>query len=153
MGSAGKGRLHVDAHSWGAFTLTTGWLCCWWCGRGCRSAPNDWNAPWLIERAHITNKPRLKDRRCAVLLCSCCHRIQHGADIVCSDIVTQAPTLEHMLQMKRLFDRDFYDREMLQYCSIAKLPRAERIPAEIVEEFESRHGEGNHPQRAKGYLS
>ena len=66
---------------------------CWWCGRMHTDRPGLWGGPFLVERAHIVNNPRREDVRAVVLLCSLCHRLQHGHDIiqVASEAVVQAP--------------------------------------------------------------
>jgi len=97
---------------------------CWCCGRDCSTLPIWWLAPFLIERAHIVNKPRSKDRRAVVLLCSICHRVQHGAIIREAEHKKPFPaiSLENMLWMKWKFDREYLDLGFLRTCSIRELP-------------------------------
>lgn len=100
---------------------------CWACGAGCWDAPDDWHAPFLIERAHIVANPRREDRRAVVMLCSRCHRVQHGEQIVGCDL----PKLElsHLLWIKRFADRAWFDLEFLAKNHIGALPTPERPPA------------------------
>jgi len=74
------------------------------------------------------NSPRVESRKCCVLLCSLCHRIQHG-DRFTYDLTgggrfplcTQTPlTLEELLTMKRDRDPDFFDPEVLASCSVKR---------------------------------
>ncbi len=59
-----------DKTGYDEFVLNTDKPWCWYCGRGYTDIPDWWHAPWVIERAHIVNKPRAEDRRAAILLCS-----------------------------------------------------------------------------------
>jgi len=100
---------------------------CWACGRSDRDRPSWWNAPWLIERSHIVNKPRAEDRRAVVLLCSLCHRIQHGETFYnLRDAPVVPLTVANMLWLKRQHDPAFYDRQWLEAHTVGKLPRAKR---------------------------
>ena len=91
---------------------------CWACG--CSDRPSFWFAPWFLHRAHIVNQPRLKDRRCVVLLCPLCHSIEHGG----RHLEAQRTPLEteNLLWLKLERDPMFYDLELLQECSVRILP-------------------------------
>jgi len=93
---------------------------CYRCGRQRLQGPAWWHAEFLIERAHIVNKPRREDRRAIILLCSLCHRIQHG------DRFVQCPlkplSMEVMLAMKAEYDPEYFDMEWLQKHSVQRLP-------------------------------
>ena len=94
---------------------------CWACGRNAAQRPSGWFAPFLIERAHIVNKPRREDRRTVILLCSLCHKQSHGETFPAYSQENPL-TLEGMLYLKLMFDNWFYDREFMQRCSIRRLP-------------------------------
>lgn len=95
---------------------------CWGCGNN-HYAPRWWYAPWLIERAHIVNKPRKKDRRSVILLCSECHKETHLKPF--SEGQGLKPiTMGNMIWLKKKFDPWFYDRNFLGKCHIGKLPKA-----------------------------
>ena len=105
---------------------------CWRCGRTPNDKPAWWNSPFLCERAHLVNSPRVESRKCCVLLCSLCHRIQHG-DRFTYDLTsggrfplcTSTPlTLPELLAMKKYADTNHWDRKFLQTCSIRLLPPA-----------------------------
>lgn len=94
---------------------------CWACGMADR--PPFWFAPWFLHRAHIVNQPRLKDRRCVVLLCPLCHSIEHGASHL---EARRAPlTTANLLWLKLEHDPEFFDPELLQECSVRILPEPE----------------------------
>lgn len=92
---------------------------CWACGESAR--PAFWFAPWFLHRAHIVNQPRLKDRRCVVLLCPLCHSIEHGN----RHLEVNRPPLqtENLMWLKLKRDPSFYDLELLQECSVRILPQ------------------------------
>jgi hypothetical protein len=83
-------------------------------------------APWFIERAHIVNKPRICDRRAVVLLCSVCHKFQHGERL--SGFLRPKLQLEHLLAIKFTCDPDYYDHEFLQRYSVRILPDPLELP-------------------------
>lgn len=126
--------MEVDTESWEMFVVAHGWPRCWWCGRGRYDRPDWWHTNWLVERAHIVSKPRLKDRRVAVLLCSLCHRVQHG-DLFGSESPPR-PTLSHLLWLKKHYDYAYWDRKVLAYCHIGRLPQASSPPRCVVEQYE-----------------
>lgn len=97
---------------------------CWSCGRGVENKPSDWFGPWLVERAHIVNNPRREDRRAVILLCSWCHRLQHGEQLALPGCEALRLTVPSMLWLKATFDREYYDRDFLQNNCIGKLPTA-----------------------------
>lgn len=100
---------------------------CWWCGRGIENRPWSWLGPWLIERAHIVYKPRVEDRRAVILLCTICHKVQHGENIsIARDERVEPITVANMLWLKRERDRQFYSRAWLQDHSVQKLPHAKQ---------------------------
>lgn len=111
---------------------------CWWCGRYASEVPPHWYAPFLIERAHIVNKPRVEDRRVVVLLCSQCHYAQHNSNVFGYGL--PVVTVAHMLWLKRVFDREFYDREFMQRYSVGRLPNCLVPPEKVMIAFAARHG-------------
>lgn len=116
-----------DAAEWYEIIRTEA-LECWYCGLGVWEPPDDWGAPWLIERAHIVSKPRVEDRRAIVMLCSLCHRIHHGENLGPLAGFRVPLTLAHMLWLKREHDRSWYDVEFLQKHHVGRLPAPERPP-------------------------
>lgn len=100
---------------------------CWCCGRSGdrRGMPDWWGGIWILHRAHIVNKPRVKDRRAIVLLCPICHGLHHGERYPQLPNAKR-PTLEELLWLKRTCDPRWYDRAWLQRHSVRKLPRARR---------------------------
>lgn len=112
---------------------------CWSCGRtdSYRDKPSWWYVPWILERAHIVNKPRREDRRCVVILCSLCHRISHG------DKFLEVPsgfelTQENMLWIKLVADPSWYDREFMQKCSVRIIPDPIEPCVAVRNEFQNR---------------
>lgn len=107
---------------------------CWRCDREASDRPTWWGAPYFgPERAHIDgcNHPRIESRKCCLILCSLCHRIQHGdrftydlTDRGRFPLCTQTPlTIEESLRLKFVRDPDYFDLKMLQKCSIRRLPQ------------------------------
>jgi hypothetical protein len=116
---------------------------CWACGRTERDRPPDWNAPWIIERAHITSKPRAKDRRVVNMLCPLCHKGGcHGEVFVLGGYRVKLPRLEvqHLLWLKYHRDGKYYDFAFIQSKSVAILPKMHEPPAIYIAEFARRRG-------------
>lgn len=112
---------------------------CWACGRGKNSRPSWWHATWLIERAHIVNKPRVEDRRCVVLLCSGCHKGSvHGERFPQRELPRLS--VANLIWLKRLQDSAYFDLSFLQRHSVRILPRAAKPPAAFSAEYASRRG-------------
>lgn len=105
---------------------------CWWCGRSEYDAPEGWFGPFLVERAHIVNKPRVQDVRAVVLLCSLCHRAQHGA--IVKNALPQCME-GHMIWMKRVFDARVHDMEFLQQHSVGRLARTCKPPQAVHDHY------------------
>lgn len=130
----GEKAEHADKYR--LMLLQTPYQWCWSCGRTSRVQPTWWGGPWLIERAHIVSQPRELDRRVAILLCSLCHKAQHGYQFG-DGKQPPALTLAGMLWLKRTFDPEYYDREFMQAKSVQRLPRAQR-PKACEREYQSR---------------
>ncbi|MCR9292889.1 MAG: hypothetical protein NXI32_09230 [bacterium] len=111
---------------------------CWFCGRTAQDQPQGWFAPWVIERSHVVNKPRVEDRRVVVLLCPVCHRREHGQTLLVDDL--PSPSLANMLWMKFVFDQQFWSPKFLRAHSIGNLPTAEPPPAEVRHAYARRQG-------------
>lgn len=116
---------------------------CWACGRGDRfqDTPAGWNSPWLIERAHVVNKPRTKDRRACLLLCSLCHKGGvHGERFVLAGVKVILPRLrlEHLLWLKFNRDNRYYDRAFLQSKTVQALPKMHRPPSCYLDQYSQR---------------
>lgn len=108
---------------------------CWHCGRGIEHWPRGWHAPYTVERAHICNKPRKEDRRAVILLCTLCHKIQHGERLALPEAASIPQlTLPQMLWLKKEHDEAYYSRAFLQGCHVGKLPRAAPPGPEILAE-------------------
>lgn len=133
--------IQQDERGYAQFLTDTTYGWCWYCGRGLDHKPQSWFGPWLIERAHIANNPRMKDRRVVILLCSWCHRVQHGEQLVLLGMVGQAiaPTVPKMLALKKVFDPDYYDRDYIAKCCIGKLPVA-RLSQQAKQIYLGRRG-------------
>lgn len=97
---------------------------CWYCFAEATDVPAWWGAPWLIEAAHIVNKPRLEDPRVVVNLCSLCHKKQHGYIFKLDRRGRIKLAIAHMLWLKQFWDEANYDRVFMQRCAIQSLPRA-----------------------------
>lgn len=117
---------------------------CWACGRDQWQRPDGWFGPWLIERAHIIPFPvRIEDVRAIALLCSLCHKTNHWQRIVLSDGGNPLPRLhpEHLLDLKRRFDPDNYDRPWLKERYGNRLPaRSWKLPAIYLAQRIERRG-------------
>jgi hypothetical protein len=114
---------------------------CWACGRGqsYRDKPREWFGPWLIERAHIVNKPRRFDRRAVVLLCSGCHKAgYHQERIRIDGVLPVRIELEHMLWLKRTRDPEYYDRRFLQQQSVIILPQPRKLGEFYLRQYQLR---------------
>ena len=103
--------------------------CCWACNA--TRKPMQYYGPWLIERAHIANKPRREDRRLVVMLCSICHKSEHGERLA----GFERPRLNvgQMLALKLECDPDWYDLRFIQKHSV-RLLYAEPVVRWYVEE-------------------
>lgn len=117
---------------------------CWACGRGHeeKHRPRGWAGPWLIERAHIIRAMRIRSRFLVVLLCTICHKVQHGERLIIDGKRWPLPKLEisHLLWLKLHRDPAFYRREYILRVSKRKyLPMASRPPKAYLDEYASRH--------------
>src|SRR5262245_52660970 len=83
---------------------------CWSCGRGPEHKPAWWFAPWIVQRSHLVNKPRIEDRRAVILSCPLCHLGAWGGATYPQWNIKARLTLPHGLWLKRKFDPEFYDR-------------------------------------------
>lgn len=90
---------------------------CWACGASRK--PQAYFGPWLIERAHIANKPRREDRRLVVMLCTICHKASHGERI--AGFLRPAITPGQMIALKSVFDAEWVDLEFVQRHSIRRI--------------------------------
>lgn len=132
-------RPQVNTESFRLMQLDFPLYHCWWCGRSLADHPEGWYMPWLIERAHIVNNPRVEDRRVCIMLCSMCHQVQHGAQLVLPGMRSLcAPTLAESLWIKLKRDPSYYDREFLQEFSIRKIPRARAPRREVLRAYADR---------------
>ena len=105
---------------------------CWACGRRECDQPAGWFGPWMIERAHIVNKPRREDRRVVVQLCSLCHKQQHGERF--ADHPLPKLTVANLVWLKIKADAGWYDEAYLRRCSVRCIPDPVE-PMEHREEF------------------
>lgn len=94
---------------------------CWYCGAWANQIPSWWYAPFLIERAHIVNKPRREDPRAIILLCSACHKAAHGERF---RFYARKPLDKPgMLFLKSYLDGANFDLPWLQKHSVRILPK------------------------------
>lgn len=114
---------------------------CFWCGRGILHRPASWHTPWLIERSHIVSNPRAEDRRAVILLCTMCHMVQHGHQLVLPGCTVIKPDINNMLWLKRRFDPAYYDRAFLKRHIIGCLPFSRTPPKEVLAAYRERRGE------------
>lgn len=122
------------------FRIETRFPWCWACGRSDYERPLGYSGGvWTLERAHIVSSPRRKDRRAVVLLCSLCHRLQHGERFTLPG-APPAVDLANMLWLKSRFDPGYYSRAWLARSSVRSLPRARRPAPELEALYKSRRG-------------
>lgn len=129
----GKAKHVAEYHAFRDYAQQAGF--CWACGRSSqyRDKPASYGAFWMIQRAHIVSNPRLEDRRVVCLLCPLCHAAydDKGDDSI---------TLANMLYLKQLFDPKFFDIDLLQKCSIRRLPAGTDLNSPRIAEFQQRRG-------------
>ena len=87
---------------------------CWACGASRK--PQGYFGPWLIERAHIANKPRREDRRLVVMICTICHKASHGERI--AGFLRPKLSAGQMLDIKAACDPEWYDPEFVGRHSV-----------------------------------
>lgn len=102
---------------------------CWACGASRK--PAGYFGPWLIERAHIANKPRREDRRVVVMFCTLCHKASHGERV--AGFLRPKLSAGQMLEIKRERDPEWFDPEFVGRHSV-RLLEAEEIDAWYVAE-------------------
>ena len=119
------------------FLLETEYPFCWYCGRQHGERIERWHSHLIIERSHIVSKPRIEDRRVAMLMCSYCHSATHRK---ISGYSLPLCTLANALWLKRAFDIGYYDVEFMQRFSVAKLPEPIEPPKIVQQEFQRRMG-------------
>ena len=105
---------------------------CWACHS--RRKPRNWFGPWLLERAHIVSSPRREDRRLVNMLCTICHKFQHGERL--HGFARPKLRLDHMIWLKEENDPDWVDFKFMQKHSIKKLPRKVIVPKWYLNERE-----------------
>jgi len=127
------------ADAYAMFIIANRFPFCWYCGRYGSQRPEGWHGPFLIERAHIVNKPRREDVRAVVALCSLCHKIEHGETFVCEGVLPRC-SIRTMLWLKRRFDAGNYDRAFLAANCVGRLPTARNPSKSVQAAFLSRHG-------------
>lgn len=135
-----------DLESWNSFLVDTEFPWCWWCGRGVEHFVGiDASFPLFVQRAHVVSKPRRRDRRAAVLLCSLCHHVEHNGSLCLSGFeALTSPLLAHKLWLKKVFDVRYFSLSFLQANMVGKLPGAlVKPPPEVVSEYQVRRG--NYP--------
>lgn len=103
---------------------------CWACHA--TRKPREYYGPWMLERAHVCNKPRKEDRRAVIMLCTICHKASHGEIVVGFEVPKLS--VSEMIVLKRERDPEWFDLPFLQKCSIRKLHIADPFPR-LSEEF------------------
>jgi len=101
---------------------------CWACYADRR--PVNYFVPWTIERAHVVNKPRREDRRLVVMLCSICHKANHGERIARHE--RPRLTVAMMVGLKIKFDPQWVDLEFMQRHSVRRIPDPVELPDEYL---------------------
>lgn len=102
---------------------------CWACGASRK--PSSYFGPWLIERAHIANKPRREDRRLVVMLCTLCHKASHRERI--AGFLRPALSPGQMVALKQFYDAEWLDLEYINKHSV-RLLESEPIDPWYAEE-------------------
>lgn len=87
---------------------------CWCCGA--TRKPLDYFGPWMIERAHIVNKPRREDRRLVVMLCTICHKSSHGERLAGFERPKLSPG--NMAWIKQQVDPEWFDLPFINAHSV-----------------------------------
>ena len=95
-------------------TMRSLFFACWACGAS--RQPDRYFGPWLIERAHIANKPRREDRRLVVMLCTVCHKTSHGERI--AGFLRPRLSDGMLAAIKQLRDPVWYDLEFINRHSV-----------------------------------
>lgn len=87
---------------------------CWFCLAS--KKPFDYFGPWVIERAHIVNKPRREDRRLVVMLCTICHKASHGERV--AGFVRPKLSAANMAYLKQQHDPEWFDLPFINAHSV-----------------------------------
>ena len=111
---------------------------CWCCGRSESDVPSNWHAPFMIERAHIVNKPRVELREVVILLCSLCHQLEHQRNAKHLGITLPAIEIDHMVWMKLVHDPEYFSPEILRKYSVRAIPDPVPIPQVYQDEYARR---------------
>lgn len=118
--------------AYASFLEDTRFPFCWYCGAFSNQRPDWWFAPFLIERAHVVNKPRREDPRAIILLCSACHKAAHGERF--RAYARKPLDKAGMLFLKSFLDSANFDLAWLQKHSVRILPKPVS-PWETIEEI------------------
>jgi hypothetical protein len=113
--------LKTPKTAYASFLEDTRFPLCWYCGAWPNQVPSWWFAPFLIERAHIVNKPRREDPRAIILLCSACHKAAHGERF--RAYARKPLDKAGMLWLKSYLDGANFDLAWLQKHSVRILPK------------------------------
>lgn len=101
---------------------------CWACGRTRTDVPHFWWARWLLERAHVVNKTRIRNPKACVVLCSCCHKLAHGEKVAGCELPPL--TKSHLLHL--LMEHQAVDWTLLRKHNVGALPDPEPLPLEYI---------------------
>lgn len=126
-------------------TLLTDFGYCLACGRSERQRPDNWYAPWRLERAHVaagrSKMCRLLDRRAAIPLCGRCHLLHStngtGTATV-GGLVLPRLSNANVLWLKRERDFGWWDPEWLQEHWTGVLPDPVAPDVWFVTEYQER---------------
>ena len=124
--------LKTPKAAYASFLEDTRFPFCWYCGAFSHQRPDWWFAPFLIERAHVVNKPRREDPRAIILLCSACHKAAHGERF--RAYARKPLDKPGMLFLKSYLDSANFDLAWLQKHSVRILPKPVS-PGETIEEI------------------
>lgn len=124
-----------EYNKFGVAIRTAGIGYCWACGADNGNKPRTWHGPWFMQRAHIVNKPRIKDRRVVLCLCPHCHFVFDDAS------AKSRITLANAIWLKWVHDPKFFDYDLMQNCSVKKLPNPDpNIDVEVARRFQHQRG-------------
>lgn len=109
---------------------------CWACSA--TRKPQGYFGPWLIERAHIANKPRREDRRLVVMLCTLCHKANHGERV--AGFLRPRLSAGQLLDLKLACDSEWYDHAFINKHSVRILEREQLCGFYVSERMKNRGG-------------
>lgn len=119
---------------------------CWACGRGQIEQPDNWNATWILNRAHLSagsgGALRIESREHVNLLCPLCHSLHRHrpTQIKFGYVSYPALTDANMIWLKMTRDPQFYNPQQIATAWIGIPPDPEQPHDYFMEQYELRHG-------------